>query len=323
MFGYIRPLTAELKVREYELYRAVYCGLCASLGKHVSFFAKFTLSYDFVFLALVRMAAAGEIGKIERRRCIAHPTKKRAVVTDCSQLDRCAEMSALLTLGKLRDDISDEKGMKRLSARLLLPMARHMGKRAERSAGRIPETDGIDRTASTDFAKLDKTIQSELDALALTEKENILSPDAAAEPFGRLMAAVCSYGFAENSREARLTSEIGRHIGRFIYIVDAVDDLPEDLKNRTYNPFAEGDDPLTALAGKEDELRNALTMELVGVSRAVELFNANELPDHMAIIRNIIYLGLPKVIDDLFTAKNEHGNKKSPCAGCGGDAGNV
>lgn len=405
MFGYIKPLTAELKVKEYELYRAVYCGLCASLGKRVSFFAKFTLSYDFVFLALVRMAAAGETGRVERRRCLAHPTKKRAVITGSNQLDLCAEISALLTLGKLRDDATDEKGLKRLSAKLLLPIARRMSKRAERSAERsgsfstptgcpcnecstehsgnnqthtggcqcnecpteqsgnnppntggcqcnersseqnsnapsngvfqrrecsseknggnprICSADGACGEAGTSFMKLGETIRGELEALALIEKENILSPDAAAEPFGRLMAAVCSYGFAENSFEWRLTREIGLHIGRFIYLVDAVDDLADDVKNRSYNPFADGDAPVDELKKHEKMIRTALTMELSGVSKAAELFDADA--SQMAIIRNIIYLGLPKVIDGLFSEKSPEKHRNASRTVCGGDAGNV
>ena len=93
MFGYIKPVPAELKVREYELYRSVYCGLCGALGRNTTCVSRLTLSYDFVFLAIVRMALIGETGSLERRRCLAHPTKKRAVLTDAKQLDYCAKVS--------------------------------------------------------------------------------------------------------------------------------------------------------------------------------------------------------------------------------------
>lgn len=56
MFGYIKPVRSELKVREAEEYRAVYCGLCNELGKSFGLFAKMTLSYDFAFMAMLFMS---------------------------------------------------------------------------------------------------------------------------------------------------------------------------------------------------------------------------------------------------------------------------
>lgn len=280
MFGYIRPVPAELKVREYELYKSVYCGLCASLGRNTTCLSKLTLSYDFVFLALFRMALAGESGRIEKRRCIAHPSKKRPILTDSHELDYCARVSALLTYWKLRDDIKDERGVKRLSARLLIPAAGSMRKKALRRGG--------------DLAKLDKLIADKLCELSRLESEKTYSPDAAAEPFGELMAAVCSTGFEESS--ARIAAEAGRHLGRFIYILDAADDLADDLEHDRYNPFRlEGKTDAEILADfdrRRPALTNSLTMELTGIERAIALVG-EELPEYLEIIRNIIYLGLP------------------------------
>lgn len=119
LFGYVKPVPAELKVKEYELYRSVYCGLCVSMKKRVSCVSRLTLSYDFVFLALIRMALSREVGRIERQRCIAHPTKKRAVLVGSDELDICAALSVLLTFCKLRDDLSDERGLKKIGVRAL------------------------------------------------------------------------------------------------------------------------------------------------------------------------------------------------------------
>ena len=285
LFGYIKPIPAELKVKEYELYRSVYCGLCAALGRNTACASRLTLSYDFVFLALVRMSLAGEVGRIEHRRCIAHPTRKRLVLIDAPQLDYCAKVSSILTYYKLRDDIADDRGWKRLSARLLLPAARGMLKRA-RKGGELDE--------------LENTISEKLADLSRLEKEKVYSPDRAAEPFGELMDAVCSFGFGENSAKARIASEIGRHIGRFIYIADAVEDLPSDLKSGAYNPFRtlEGD-PQKELSDRADMVRSSLIMELMGVERAVELIDFSAVPEYGNIIRNIIYLGLPGLVDRL------------------------
>ena len=60
MYGYVRTHAPELKVRQQEYYRAVYCGLCRTMGKCTGQCSRMTLSYDFTFFALVRMALTGE-----------------------------------------------------------------------------------------------------------------------------------------------------------------------------------------------------------------------------------------------------------------------
>lgn len=282
MFGYIKPVAAELKVKEYELYRAVYCGLCAALGRNTTCISRLSLSYDFVFLAVVRMALTSEKGKIEKHRCLAHPTKKRAVLTDASQLDYCARISSVLTYHKLRDDINDDRGAKRLISYMLLPAASLIKKRAKMDVS------------------VEGFIKEKLSCLSDLEKENCASLDRVAEPFGELMAYVCSYGFSEGSHEYRIAYEIGRHIGRFIYIIDAIDDLKSDIKSEAYNPFkAMYSDPKSELERSIQILQNALTMELMGIEAAVELIDFSAVPEYGEIIRNIIYLGLPGTISEI------------------------
>lgn len=280
MFGYIKPVSAELKVKEYELYRAIYCGLCESLGHNVSCSSRLSLSYDFVFLALVRMALTGEEGKVERHRCLAHPTKKRAVIVGASQLDYTARLSAVLTYHKLRDDIADTKGFKRFAARLLVPFAAHMRKRAR-----------FDKAAEAYIAE-------KLAELTALERDGCNSIDRAAEPFGELMAYAASFGLEKDSSEARIAAEIGRHIGRFIYVIDAIDDLRDDIKTGAYNPFAmKCTDSAVGIIPDLQRVRTALTMELVGVEAAANLIDFTKTPEYGEIIKNIIYLGLPACAD--------------------------
>ncbi|MBQ8551334.1 MAG: hypothetical protein IJ428_00815 [Clostridia bacterium] len=280
MFGYIKPVAAELKVKEYELYRAVYCGLCAALGRNTTCVSRLSLSYDFVFLAVVRMALAGERGKIEKRRCIAHPAKKRAVLADAAQLDYCARLSSVLTYHKVCDDISDDRGIKRLGARLVLPIAAIMRKRAEMDS----DAEGF--------------IRDKLAELSRLEAERCDSFDRAAEPFGELMAYVCAYGFETDSPQYRIANVIGRHIGRFIYIIDAADDLEADIKTGAYNPFRMMyKEPEAEFEQHIPNIKTALTMELMGVERAVELIDFSAVPEYGELIRNIIYLGLPELCE--------------------------
>lgn len=292
MFGYVKPVSAELKVKEYELYRAVYCGLCEALGRNTTHISRLSLSYDFVFLALVRMSLAGEIGKIERHRCLAHPTKKRAVLVGAKQLDYCARLSSVLTYHKLRDDIADTRGFKRFGARLLIPIASRMRKRAKFEAS------------------TEEYISSRLDALSKLEKENCASLDMAAEPFGELMAYVCAYGFEEQSTSYRIAAEIGRHIGRYIYIIDAVDDLDDDIKSGSYNPFRMMyENPLDDVRRDCEQIKRALTMELMGIEAAIGLMDFDAVYEYGEIIKNIIYLGLPEFTNKVFGKYKEENDR--------------
>ena len=153
MFGYVRTHTPEMKVSEYEYYRAAYCGLCRSMGKCTGQCSRMTLSYDFAFLALVRLALSGEAVEIKRRRCVAHPLRKRAMMERNSELDFCAYAAALLTYHKLADDIADERGAKRALARMTRPMARSMRKK-RKSADVSVRWTSIYRTALQGFLSL-------------------------------------------------------------------------------------------------------------------------------------------------------------------------
>ena len=105
MFGYIRTDTPELRVRENEYYRAVYCGLCRAQGKCTGQCSRMTLSYDIAFLALLRIAIEGKPIELRRGRCIAHPIRARKYVARCAPLDYCAYAAAILTYGKTVDEI--------------------------------------------------------------------------------------------------------------------------------------------------------------------------------------------------------------------------
>ena len=258
------------------------------------------LSYDMTFMVLVRMALEGIRPTLVPGRCVAHPFRRHAMAkpekgsAEARVFALCSAATVLLSYHKLKDDISDSKGFRRFGSRLLLPTASGIRKRAK--LGDVTEA----------------TIAARLSELAALEADECDSLDRAAAPFGELMAYLCAWGFDEGSSEARIASEIGRHIGRFIYIIDAIDDLADDVKSGSYNPFAKMyGDPLEVF--EPERLRTALTMELMGVEAAVELIGFDEVPEYGEIIRNIIYLGLPEVINKTLSknsATAENGEQK-------------
>ena len=111
MYGYLRTHVPELKVRQQEYYRAVYCGLCRTMGQCTGQCSRMTLSYDFTLFALVRMALTGETVTVRSRRCIAHPLRKRPMADPNPTLRLCANTSAILAHHKVKYDLRDERGL--------------------------------------------------------------------------------------------------------------------------------------------------------------------------------------------------------------------
>ena len=279
MFGYIRTDAPELRLRDGECYRAIYCGLCRQMGSCTGQCSRLTLSYDFAFLAAFRMSLTNEPMTIEKKRCLVHPLKKRNTVLCSPSLAYCADASAILTHHKLMDDLKDEKGLKKLRARVASVF---FGSAYRRAKHRYPA--------------LDKTVKMLLDELGEYEKNTGASPsaDVPAAMFGNVMAAVCAEGLT--GTDARIATSFGRAIGHWIYLVDAADDYRKDLASGAFNPFVR-------LFGADMTQENAEGIALSLKRYLADAENAFLLIDHFPttevreILCNILYLGLPRVAD--------------------------
>ena len=279
MYGYVRTHAPELKVREQEYYRAVYCGLCRTMGKCTGQCSRMTLSYDFTFFALVRMALTGERIEIERRRCLAHPTRKRPMAKPNEDLALCACTSAILAYHKIRDDLRDERGMKRTAATVAAPFVDSIRRRAMKRG----------------YTDADRRVDLAMRKLCELEASRPPSVDEPATLFGELMATLLGYGLEGN--QAKLARSIGLHVGRFVYILDAADDYAEDVRKGRYNPLAclYGDPSMTELSDrKRGELKIALLSELTELERAFDLLDTADDPDLTGLLSNILYEGLPR-----------------------------
>lgn len=268
MFGYVKPYNPELRVRELEEYKAVYCGLCKQLGRSFGVFARFTLSYDFAFLAMLKTALDSEIcPETERCACIAHPFCKRIRVRENAAMQMAARAAMISVYYKLLDDRADEGFFRRIGAALLLPFA----KRARRKA-----------LAFADGAAADEAAAKMSAAQAQLEAEKCQIPDAAAEPTANFLAAVLK-NCAATAEQAAVLERFGYLLGRYIYLCDALDDLEDDRRRGRYNPFlyAGGE---AAIAAK-----NALFLTTAELSDDFDLL---ELHRYEGILENIIRIGL-------------------------------
>ena len=312
MFGYIRPKNAELKVRESEYYRAVYCGLCHAMRHVTGAFSRVTLSYDFVFLAIVRMGLIGEVPAFEQKRCFVHPTRKRPTACENETLRYCAGAAALLSYGKCRDDLHDETGLRRLGAWLLLPFLAHARRRAlkkitglsaleEQIAACLAEITAIE--AAMEENRCPKGTRPSPDTpsghpheSAMSSPDDLPSADRPAAVCGRLLGAVLSFGLPE--KERRIAAPIGRAIGHWIYLADAADDFDEDARRGRFNALRAvyGDDFDKA---RREQVRVAMIATLMEAEPALALVPFDEDPDAAGIVRNTFFLGLPAVAEHI------------------------
>ena len=277
MYGYLRIHGPELKVREQEYYRAVYCGLCRTMGKCTGQCSRMTLSYDFTLFALVRMALTGETAAFKRRRCMAHPFKKRPMMQPTSELALCAYASAILVHYKVKDDLRDERGIKRTAASAISPVIASMRRRAIKKG----------------YGDMDSGVYLAMKELCELEASRIPSVDEPATLFGELMGKLLAYGLEGN--QAKLAHTVGLRLGRWVYILDAADDYAEDVKYRRYNPLVclYGDPAPDLTSERRESLRLSLLCELAELEKAFDLLDTGENADLRGILSNILYYGMP------------------------------
>ena len=286
MFGYVRPFRDELKVKDFEAYQALYCGLCHTIGDRYGWFARQFLNYDFTFLAMV--LSSGEKPQITRQRCPVHPVGGCMACHTDPALAAAADGNVILAYWKLRDNADDNGFWKGLPARVLAFLLRPAYRKA------------------ADFRPgFDKQVRDCLAELRALETEKSASIDRTADTFARILKAA-----APDTGDEHRDRPIGQllyHIGRWIYLVDAWDDLEEDRAHNQYNPilFRFGDGTERARESLRTTLRHSLNL-------AASAYALTEFGCWTDIIGNIIYLGLPMVEELVFTGQWKQAKRLLP-----------
>ena len=292
MFGYIKPQKSELLVREYEQYKGVYCSLCKQLGKSYGILSRFTLSYDCTFLAMLMMARSERPCKMAQGRCTFNPTKKCPFCEgEYPELVFASALSVIMTYYKLRDDLKDPGLKSRLRAMLLFPLSVRAHKKAAR-----------------DYPGLEQAVADAMQLQEQTEQQESPPLDACAEPTAKMLSGVFSQLADQDTPEFRILEQFGYFLGRWVYLMDAADDIPKDLKQNAFNPFIR-DYGLTAESTQEqlqeaaDRCNQVLNMT---VSQAIAAFRLLDLGQFAPILNNIVCLGLPQMQKE-FMLKMEKG----------------
>ena len=275
MFGYVRVFLPVLKVKENELYNGIYCSLCKRLGKRYGWMSRMTLSYDFTFLAVLKAALADESCQFEKCRCPAHPFKKKTCCRNNDSVSFAADAAVITVYYKCLDSIRDDGWWSSLPSRLLLPFARRAKKRA---AVKHPELDAV--------------LAREMQKQAELERDAVCSIDAAAEPTATMLSAILMTGEADD-KQRRILERLGYCLGRWVYLIDAIDDLEDDLKRGNYNPYVltrhlSADDMADIQATREYALLT-LNACLAECAAAYDLLSVKRFD---GILRNVLSCGM-------------------------------
>ncbi len=217
MFGYIRPYVDELKVGEFKLFRAYYCGLCKSLGENYGKASKLALSYDCCFLAIMLDSLSDDEPCAKPIRCVANPLNKRPAITNNANIDFAAAINVLLARGKALDDWHDER--KSGGAAFSVAIA-HANSKAKKL-----------------YPECAKVIETQLKELSAFEKQNCSEPDLVSDCFARLLKDILEKAPASEGNK-RILGQLGYNLGRWIYLLDAFDDWDKDIKKGNYNVYA-------------------------------------------------------------------------------------
>ena len=293
MFGYLAPLKSELKIREFEIYNAYYCAICRAVKKRYGELPRLMLSYDAVLVALLAEGVAGEPGEtgFNTFRCFNNPFKKRNEAARTAAIDYAADVMALLGWMSLKDRKEDrDQGspLKGFAVSMSENVTRGTGRRAAERLG------GKARVCMACF--------DDQRALELAKESSL---DRAADPTGRMMAELLDFTDIPGICVATVASalskklrKIGYHLGRYIYIIDAIDDLESDRESGAYNPLLLRPEALEAL-------KTAVSLDLAQVCEVMDNLRADNLyqDNHNNIIDNILYLGLRAKLDEVLNGK--------------------
>ncbi|MEG1312055.1 MAG: DUF5685 family protein [Romboutsia sp.] len=262
MFGYVKVNKMDLTYREYEHYRGHYCGLCKYLKDNHGEISRLSLNYDITFLILMLTSVYKPKSDIIEEGCIVNPfKKKKKIINEITEY--AASMNVLLTYYKLEDNLKDDNRIK------------------DKIAYNIYK--GNLKLAYNKYPQKAEFIKEQLEILYNLEQEKKNNIDLVSNTFGNLMGEIFAYKKDEFEKDLK---QVGFNVGKYIYLLDAYEDLNKDYEKGRYNPFVEYIDKREELKIKADKL---ITMSLGMLARGVDNLN---LKVNKGIIENIIYSGV-------------------------------
>lgn len=285
MFGYLQIHKDELKVKEYEAYKSVYCGLCKQLGRDYGFLTRLILSYDCTFYAILLMSLKRSCTGFSDGRWKFNPLKK-CKFADCKDnaYSKASALSVISAYYKVVDDIDDSGFFKRIALKIVKPF---FGRRQKKAARRFPEIEII----VSEMMKNQKA----------AENDELVTIDKAANPTAKMISDLAALE-GGNDLQKRVLSEFGYQIGRWVYLIDAADDYEKDKKSGNFNPFIKAD------INDKDYINSVLSQSL---ARAYDAYNLLDIIDFKPIIDNMMLYGFPNKQNAVLNNRQEVKNEQS------------
>ena len=288
----MRPPLQALSEEEVERFRRMYCGLCHILGRRYGQAARFILNYDFTYLAI--LLSDPEEGNVSGARCYVSPLRQRAYLESSAAMELAADESVILAYWQLRDGVSDHDwfhGLKYRTASAALESAY--------------------RKAAAYRPGFDTAVRTQLSRLSDLEKESCSSMDMAADAFAALLGSAAQE--VSDPVRRRVLEQLLYHLGRWVYLVDAADDLKKDVKSGNYNPlplrYGFSGDALPDAARRE--LAQTLDSSIRAMAAAFALWDFGV---YGPVIESTVYEGLyavgTAVLDGTFHRQKQVRRKK-------------
>ena len=285
MFGYIGPDRPYLFIKDETLYKAMYCGVCRCISKECGQMARTALTYDMAFMSALLHNIRGEDVNIVRRRCPIHPVRRRPMTGEDDLTRTLACINTALAWYKLTDDKADRE------ARGALRFLYKKGyKKVLLKHPRVPEIIG-----------------AQMEAQAALEREGCTGIDMACEPTAQMMAQLSRYVLGEHATE--YTDGLAYAIGKWVYLMDALDDYDRDVKKGRYNVLALNYGERTrAQAVKKGEDELVFIFDSLFADMRQNLANIKFKFNH-DLTDNIILRGIPLKTRQLVYGTCEDGRK--------------
>lgn len=269
MFGYVTVFKEQLSEADYTIFRSYYCGLCKAMGRRCSQLSRLGLSYDITFLAIILSSVLAEENETAYGGCIAHPFKRDIPSYSDAAVEYAADAGVILNYLKLLDDWRDDGSVRALMG--IIGMRR-----------------GI-RRAAAKRRELYGGIRECLDRLGALEREGCTRIDATADCFAKILETLFTPEFITDKNTGRALAWLGYNIGRWIYVIDALNDMEKDYRRKSYNTFNaafDGGDYEEYVKRIKGEQELTLTFTLDNAASAFELLG---LKRNAALARSIIY----------------------------------
>lgn len=261
MFGYVTVNKEELKIKEWNCYHAYYCGLCHALKAVAGTKARMTVSYDMTFLAMLLDDLYDCEKEKGEQRCVVHPAKKHSYIKSDASV-YAAKMNLLLCYDNLLDDWKDDRNVASAAAAATLRKARMQ--------------------IAKEYPRQTRAVEQYVEKLHACEKKRETNLDVAAGLTGEMLAELFCWKEDEWQQDLK---GLGFYLGKFIYLMDAFEDMEKDQKRGNYNPFLLSRGKMR----NEDQAEQCLNMMAAG---AAECFERLPLVENVEILRNILYAGV-------------------------------